>query len=202
MKTFNQTFDKLYDDQHDHDYEFEKSYWGNCCNTFDEDQKHYVYGRYMNLPRSHYSFILSESNRILDIGGGPSSMLLKTKGLHYGMVVDPIDYPSWVMDRYAIMNITYRQDVGENAIFDKEFDEVWIYNCMQHAIDPEKIIHNAKTAASRLRIFEWIDIPAHDGHPHMLTERSLNNYIGQNGNVSDIAEQGCYGKAYYGVFDF
>jgi hypothetical protein len=49
-------------------------------------------------------------------------------------------------------------------------------------------------------LFEWIDIPAHDGHPHELTEASLNEWIGQKGNVITLAESGCYGKAYYGVF--
>ena len=38
------------------DYEFEKDYWGDCCNTFDEDQKHYVYARLMGLEQEHYSF--------------------------------------------------------------------------------------------------------------------------------------------------
>jgi hypothetical protein len=71
---------------------------------------------------------------------------------------------------------------------------------MQHAIDPGKIIDNAKKAAPVLRLFEWIDIPAHDGHPHELTEASLNEWIGQKGNVITLAESGCYGKAYYGVF--
>ena len=35
---------------------FEKEYWGNCANTFDEDQKHYVYAKFMEIPCNHYSF--------------------------------------------------------------------------------------------------------------------------------------------------
>ena len=151
---------------HDHhdDYEFEKDYWGNCANTFDEDQKHYVYARFMGLTRSHYSFPVNGSS-IIDIGGGPSSMLLKTINLQRGKVVDPIAYPDWTRQRYAAHNIEVSVDVGEN-VTDIGYDEVWIYNCMQHAIDPGKIIANAKAAAPILRLFEWIDIPAHDGHPH------------------------------------
>ena len=173
-------------DHHD-DYEFERGYWGNCCNTFDEEQKHYIYAKYMGIQRSHYSFILPENSRILDIGGGPCSMLLKTKNLEYGLVVDPIQYPHWTMLRYGEMNIAYDVKPGEEV--DKTgFDEVWIYNCMQHAIDPAKIIENAKRAAPRLRIFEWVDIPAHDGHPHMLTEEALNSWIGQKGKVAVLGE--------------
>ena len=180
------------------DYEFEKQYWGDCCNTFDEDQKHYVYARLMGLQREHYSFNVN-NKRILDIGGGPSSMLLKTTNLKQGKVVDPIEYPFWTKVRYAYKNIDVQVAPGEDII-DTGWDEVWIYNCMQHAIDPAKIINNAKKAAPVLRIFEWIDVPAHDGHPHELTESNLNEWIGSKGRVVQLAESGCFGKAYYGVF--
>jgi hypothetical protein len=180
------------------DYEFEKDYWGDCCNTFDEDQKHYVYGRLMGLKQVHYSFDTGDKS-ILDIGGGPTSMLLKSLKLKKGKVIDPIQYPKWTMMRYVAKGIDIQIAPGEEA---KEYgwDEVWIYNCMQHAIDPAKIIANAWKAAPVLRLFEWIDVPAHDGHPHELTESNLNEWIGQKGNVIQLAESGCYGKAYYGVF--
>ena len=188
---------KVEHDEHD-DYEFEKNYWGNCCNTFDEDQKHYVYGKLMGLERVHYSFDVYGAS-ILDIGGGPSSMLLKTINLKSGKVVDPIEYPKWTVDRYAIKNIEVQIAAGED-INEEGWDEVWIYNCLQHAIDPEKIISLAKKSAKILRFFEWIDVPAHDGHPHELTEANLNSWIGRKGFVTQLAEQGCYGKAYYGSF--
>lgn len=180
------------------DYEFEKDYWGNCCNTFDEDQKHYIYGKLMGLHREHYSFDVF-NKRILDIGGGPSSMLLKCLNLKEGKVVDPIDYPQWTVDRYSLKNISVQVDIGEN-VDEYGWDEVWIYNCMQHAVDPQKIINNAKRAAPVLRLFEWIDVPAHDGHPHELTEKNLNEWIGSRGMTTYLSESGCFGKAYYGIF--
>jgi len=180
------------------DREFERDYWGDCCNTFDEDQKHYVYAKYMGLDRTHYSFNVHHRS-ILDIGGGPSSMLLKTVNLVNGKVVDPIDYPSWTKERYRIKNIKVDVAPGE-SVNEIGWDEVWIYNCLQHAEDPARIITNAQQAAPVLRIFEWIDIPAHDGHPHELTETTLNQWIGQAGQTVELAESGCYGRAYYGVF--
>ena len=180
------------------DYIFEKDYWGDCCNTFDEDQKHYVYARLMGLQQTHYSFDVSNKS-ILDIGGGPTSMLLKTINLKSGKVVDPIEYPLWTRSRYLMKKIQIEVNPGEN-VRDTGFDEVWIYNCMQHAIDPEKIIANAKKAAPVLRLFEWIDVPAHDGHPHELTEKNLNEWIGAKGMTTNLAEHGCYGRAYHGVF--
>lgn len=179
-------------------YDFEIEYWGNCCNTFDEDQKHYMYARLMGLHQVHYSFDANNKS-ILDIGGGPTSMLLKTINLCKGKVVDPIKYPDWTIERYRMMNIDVDVNLGEN-VNESGWDEVWIYNCLQHAEDPEKIINNAKSSAKILRFFEWIDIPAHDGHPHELTEQSLDKWIGQKGKTIQLAESGCYGKAYYGTF--
>lgn len=181
------------------DLDFERGFWGDCTNTFGEDQKHFIYGNLMGLTGQYFSFDAG-NKRILDIGGGPTSMLLKTYNLQAGLVCDPIDYPQWTKDRYAIKNIDVQVIPGEE-VNESGWDEVWIYNVLQHTEDPQKIIDNAKKAAPVLRIFEWIDIPPHEGHPHMLTEENLNNWIGSVGETTILdGENGCYGRAYYGVF--
>lgn len=180
------------------DLEFEKRYWGDCCNTFDEDQKHYVYAKHMSINTNRYCFDVNNKT-ILDIGAGPTSMLLKTINLKKGRVYDPIQFPQWTIDRYRTKNIDVVIDYGEN-IKENGWDEVWLYNCLQHTTDPRKIIENAKNAGSILRIFEWIDIPPHDGHPHMLTKDFLDQCIGQEGSIYELSGNGCYGKAYAGVF--
>jgi hypothetical protein len=182
----------------DHDYEFEQNYWGDCTNTFDEDQKHYVYAKYMGLQQQHYSFN-ANNKRIIDIGGGPTSMLLKCTNLKQGLVVDPIMYPTWTRQRYSIKNIGVQVKPGEE-LTEQGWDEVWIYNCMQHAEDPALIIANAFKAAPILRLFEWIDIPAHEGHPWELTEENLTTWIGSKGQIVTLQEHGCYGRAFAGVF--
>ena len=182
-----------------HDYEFEKDYWGNCANTFDEDQKHFVYAKFMEIPQTHYSFDV-KGKRILDIGGGPSSMLLKCKNLKEGKVCDPIKYPHWTKLRYAEHKIGVKVQRGED-VNEEGWDEVWIYNCLQHVDSVERIINNAKRAAPVLRIFEWIDIPAHEGHPVELTKELLDGIICLPGSGTvTLRESGCYGTAYYGVF--
>jgi hypothetical protein len=181
------------------DHKFEVEYWGNCANTFDEDQKHYVYAKFMEIPQIHYSFD-ARNKRILDIGGGPSSMLLKCRNLREGKVCDPIDYPDWTKMRYASHNISVNVQSGEE-VDEEGWDEVWIYNCLQHVDSVERIINNAKRAAPVLRIFEWIDIPAHEGHPVELTKQLLDDIIALPGSgTATLHESGCHGKAYYGVF--
>src|SRR5271155_1191659 len=182
----------------EHELKFEAAYWGDCTNTFDEEQKHYVYARCMGLNRKRLSFDV-QNKRILDIGGGPVSMLLKTINLKEGKVCDPLRYPDWVYERYKIKKIMAAVTVGEE-ITEADWDEVWIYNCLQHTVDPRRVIANARRAAPLLRIFEWIDIPPHEGHPHMLTEPLLTEWLGQAGHVDDFKESGCFGRAFYGVF--
>lgn len=181
------------------DQEFEAQYWGNCANTFDEEQKHYVYARAMGLVRQHYHFELP-GLRVVDIGGGPVSMMLKCRGLEHGLVVDPLCYPAWCEARYRAHHIDVLAMPGE--LFGRQgFDEAWIYNCLQHVEDPERVIHNARRAAPVLRIFEWVDIPPHPGHPHLLTAALLRQWIGDAGGVvRDYAESGCYGRAFSGCF--
>lgn len=184
------------------DLEFEKEYWGNCANTFDEEQKHYIYAKYMGLPIEHYSFN-AKGKKIIDIGGGPASMLLKCKNLKSGLVVDPIDYPDWTKARYKDHNIECLVGRGEDLKEDG-WDEAWIYNCLQHTDDPSLIIRNAFNAADTVRIFEWINIPAHEGHPHELTENFFKECFFGTVNYGygtvKLAEQGCYGEAFYGIF--
>jgi hypothetical protein len=181
------------------DYTFESNYWGNCCNTFDEDQKHYVYARYMGLRQVGHSFDV-EGKTIIDIGGGPTSMLLKTINLGAGLVVDPLHYPFWTYARYDAMGINYDIKRGED-IDRTGYDECWIYNCLQHTDDPELIIQNALKSAKTLRIFEWIDVPPHDGHPIELTKKKLDAWIKHRaGYTIRLAESGCFGSAYYNTY--
>ena len=180
------------------DYTFESNYWGDCCNTFDEDQKHYVYAKYMGLKQVGYSFDVAGA-RIIDIGGGPTSMLLKTINLAArSLVIDPLMYPMWTYDRYSTKGIDSMICRGED-IYEEGYDECWIYNCLQHTDDPDLIIKNALRAAKTIRLFEWVDIPPHDGHPQMITKKMLDDAIGSEGRLVDLAEAGCFGKAYYNI---
>jgi hypothetical protein len=186
---------------YDREFKFERRFWGDCTNTFAEDQKHYVYARYMGLTANGCYFDVQQK-KILDIGGGPTSMLLKTSNLSYGMVCDPIRYPDWVYARYTLKGVVSVVILGEE-IETVGWDEVWIYNVLQHCRDPERIVLNARKAAPLIRLFEWIDIPPHPGHPQMLTETDLSKWLGAPGVVGQLdGDAGCYGKFFAGVFAY
>lgn len=183
--------------------EWEKSWHGNCVNALGEQNKQILYAEKMGLRKFHngkspYNFAVPGLS-IVDIGSGPTSLLLLCHGFTEAVALDPIDFPRWVKDRYKAAGIEFRQQKAED--FDETgFDEAWLYNVLQHTQDPQKIIQNAQRAANLIRVFEWINTPVNIGHIHTLTEQNLNNWLNGYGKVENIGQQECFGKAYYGIF--
>ena len=195
--------DQWHDAQHD-----EKGWWDTCANTYWEETKQLVYARHMGITfredeRGPYLIDLGAKS-VLDIGGGPASLLLKASKHSRRTVADPCDYPKWVGERYKEQGIEYKQLKGEEVdSLSTAYDEVWLYNCLQHVDDPAKIIRNAfgvLNPGGIFRIFEWINTPTNTAHPHSLTKIQLDEWIGQAGTTTHLAESGCYGDAYFGAF--
>jgi hypothetical protein len=187
---------------------YERDWWGNCVNTFGEEAKQITYAWNMglaNIPNSYtgaWPQYDLEGKSVLDIGGGPTSMLLKTINGTMLTVVDPCPYPPWINARYSAVGISYFQEPGETFNAGHLFDECWIYNVLQHVEDPEKCIGTAIRHAQTLRIFEWVNTPPTLGHPHTLTKENLDLWIGNgaNGTVGWTTENTAVGEAYYGAF--
>ena len=182
---------------------WEKDWWSDCRNTVWEDVKQMNLAPYLGLkivPNEHTNYrIPLNGEKVLDIGGGPSSLLLKCENVQ-GVVVDPCDYPEWVEERYKACGIEYLPIKGEDMGYENEFDEVWIYNVLQHVKKPKKIIENALRAGKIIRIFEWINIGVSKGHPHSFTKEQLEEWLGGKGKVIKLSGGGLYGQAFHGVF--
>lgn len=182
--------------------DWEQHWWGNCVNTFGEEYKQLLYADKMGLQTFHngkspFNFDLSGKS-VLDIGGGPASLLLKCVDVK-GKVVDPLEFPAWVPLRYQAAGIEFERVRGED-IDEAGWDECWIYNVLQHVQNPAKIITNAQRAGRLIRIFEWIDMAMSSTHPQELTEKKLNLWLCGEGKVELINQNECVGKAYYGIF--
>ncbi len=184
--------------------DWEASWWASCrFNTFGEEAKQLTYAHLMGLvnepQQGKWPVYDLRGSTVIDLGGGPVSMLLKTVGGN-GIVVDPCEYPDWVAARYEALEIDYRQEKAETFRLPDRFSECWIYNVLQHVESPEECIASARANAYILRIFEWLETPAADGHPHTLHAHELNEWIGGEGQIGYINENGAVGLAYWGVF--
>jgi hypothetical protein len=185
--------------------EFEIGWWGDFLNTYGEEEKQIVYATKMGLRwfhngKSPYNIDLGGAH-ILDIGGAASSLLLKCLNRGECIVIDPIPISQWAKDRYSSGKIDFLPYQGERDVqWGNAFDEVWIYNVLQHTEDPAKICANARKWGKIVRVFEWIDTHTNDGHPHELTEKNLNEWLGGQGKTDVLKQHTLRGKCYYGVF--
>lgn len=184
--------------------ELERSWWGDCCNTFHEEQKQLVYASRMELLADwncgHPPQFDLQGRSVVDVGGGPSSLLLKTVNAGERLVIDPCDFPPWVYARYREAGIYVMRQPGERWT-SAGFDEGWIYNVLQHVENPELVIETMKTNCRLIRIFEWIDIPAYPGHPHELKSELLERWLGPGGRETYVNDFGAVGTAFHGVFE-
>jgi len=155
---------------------------------------------------------------VLDIGCGPFSLLQSIQAKR-AVCLDPLDYGS-LDEPYRILaeqgwNITRICMRGEDITLPGPreilgtFDEAWIYNCLQHVIDPQLILANAMQVAKRVRIFEWTDMPPYEGHLHtikpnmILHNFKLRDWIPRATLTGDYAydEVHLHGRFFAGVFD-
>jgi hypothetical protein len=182
---------------------FEREWWGSCVNTFGEETKQLTYAHRMGLvvAGGHWPVYDLAGRSVLDLGGGPVSMLLKCVNLGLALVVDPCPYPDWIIDRYAAAGLSYvRMPAEEWQPTPEPFDEAWIYNVLQHVQDPERVVAVACASAAVVRVFEWVNMEPHLGHPHKLVPGYLDEWLGAVGTREVMNENGCVGQAYYGVF--
>ncbi len=173
----------------------EAKFWGRCINTFGEEKKQLE----IYAPRMRINFDLAGKS-VLDIGSGPTSMLLKCHNFKKAKAIDPMPMPQWVKDRYLAAGIEFVQQRGETIVLPREvFDEVWIYNVLQHTEEPRAIIENAKNSGRLIRIFEWVDVPPDVAHPHVLKKDLLDEWLGKKGMTEQITDHASFTNAYYNV---
>lgn len=189
--------------------EWEKQWWGACKNTYNEELKQFIYAHHMGMDEflrvDHHGphWDLGQKS-VIDVGGGPCSILLKCKSPSR-LVIDPCEYPGWIAQRYAQCGVKYHvlkaEDLYGVSDPNDRIDLALLYNCLQHTEDPARIVANIKKLARELRVFEWVDTGVSDGHLHNLTADLLDEWIGVgNGKLVELRQSPCVGRAYAGVF--
>lgn len=185
--------------------EYEKDWWGDCANTYGEEEKQLTYAKYMGLTMFHngkspYNIDIQDKT-IVDIGGGPSSLLLKCVNFKYSEVIDPCPYPQWIIDRYTQHGVNFINEPAEHWTKTADFvDEVWCYNVLQHTEYPELILSDMWFYGKVIRLFEWIETRITLGHPHSFTKEYFDKRLHGEGKVVQLNTPTLKGKAYYGIF--
>lgn len=180
--------------------DWERAWHGSCANTYNEETKQLQYAARMGLhaaatdkacPVYHMG-----GRSVLDIGGGPCSLLLKCLDVK-GTVLDPCAFPPWVGMRYEAAEVRLIRGMAEDFQTEELWDEVWLYNCLQHSADPAKIVANARRWGRVLRVYEWIDTGTGAGHLHSFAAEQYDALFGARGMVETTATGS---RAWYGMF--
>jgi glycosyltransferase involved in cell wall biosynthesis len=153
---------------------YERDWWGTEPHKRWEEEiaKQKTYARLMGLPVD----LNMGNTTILDVGCGPVSMLLRaTHGGSAG--VDPLLMSDETKAKYAAADVALYNDKAEDFEPKKHFDEGWMYNCLQHVDDPNKVMAMLLRSVDSVRIFEWIDLPVCEGHPQMLTVEQFERWL-------------------------
>lgn len=142
---------------------------------------------------------------VIDIGCGPLSLLLRVP-VAKGAALDPLNFAD-LEESYADAGLRRIWKTGEElSPEDGHFDEAWIYNCLQHVIDPLLVLKNAMQVADLVRIFEWVFIKPYLGHPHELTPQMLQSPFEAEGwrvllgGTNYIDMPGLNGNYFVGIF--
>lgn len=180
---------------------FEKQWWMNATNYHTQEiRKGDIVGNLMLVNKG------VPTKSVLDIGCGPFSLLQRVP-CREGTALDPIYYDH-LEKAYEEKGIKRIYKCGEDlTLEDGTYDEVWIYNCLQHVKNPTKILENAIEVGTVIRVFEWINIKPYEGHLYELTPELLSEPFKKSGVTTTLMEtrgylnhSGLNGDYYMGIF--
>lgn len=112
---------------------------------------------------------------VLDLGCGPQGLVTwPTLELGRTVALDPLRYRASDEAAYEAAGVERVVLPAEAFADDDGFDEVWIYNVLQHVRDPAQVLAVAQAVArQRVRLFEWVNVPPSVVHPHVTTIAGL-----------------------------
>lgn len=191
------------------DQEYERAWWSDG-NNYAESTKQLTYlhrMRLVNTPTNgKWPVYDMNGASVIDIGGGPESVLLRMVNASRRVVADPCHYADWVYARYEHCGIESLRTPGEDLDMMPGprplFDLAIGMNVLQHVASEaaaERIVRNARHLAREVRWFDWIDMPLSPGHSVSPTQELLESWFGATGTTEWMDENGCHGRAWYAV---
>lgn len=143
---------------------------------------------------------------IVEVGGGPRGSILHTKGnFKRGILIEPL------IDRWPVEIRKDYEDIGveiiaapyEDLEIDEQIDETWFFNVIQHVIDPQEQLEIAKKTSKIIRVFESIGSAVDTAHPHLITDETFIEVLGDFGKIfkggteSEFHSADCYYGTWY-----
>jgi hypothetical protein len=134
--------------------------------TLEDGVKHYKH-TYEEYFRYTDTATDQTGKTIIEIGCADVPGLYYCQGYRAGVIIEPM--PSEIL-KTLVKNlpIVISESPAEDVLF-PTVDEVWLFNVLQHVIDPDVIINKAKEAAKVVRFFEPVNDGIDECHLHTFT---------------------------------
>jgi hypothetical protein len=137
---------------------------------------------------------------ILEIGPARISALLYCENYSPSYIVEPITYEDTEY-LYQDKPITYIRELYEECE-SPIVDEIWLYNVLQHILDPDAFVEKCKKSAKVIRFFEPINTPIEPHHPHSFSQEDYIQYFGDSvkfykGGTEWVHQADCV----YGIYE-
>lgn len=161
-------------------------------------------GHYFWTYRNYFKYLgISPDQKgktIIEIGPADFPALMFCYAFE-GLVIEP-------MESEYLKHICERLGIGrsfmpvEESSHLPECDEIWLFNVMQHVIDPAKFVDACKTATKCIRFFEPIDQYVCEHHPHTFSMQDFIAWYGfETVNIYDERLPGFFDdKCAYGTW--
>lgn len=142
---------------------------------------------------------------IVEVGGGPRGSLLLTKGnFKRGILIEPLidRWPAEIREAYESIGVEIITEPYEHLEIEEQVDETWFFNVIQHVIDPEAMLSQAKETSKVVRVFESIGSVTDTAHPHFITKETFTDVLGEFGQVYEGGSRAGFHGAdcYYGTW--
>jgi 2-polyprenyl-3-methyl-5-hydroxy-6-metoxy-1,4-benzoquinol methylase len=135
---------------------------------------------------------LTANKSVLDVGCGPTSYVAENLIQSDNEGIDPLDYPSWVYQRYEKLKFKVHKVQFESFKCKKKYEIIVFYNALQHFFDLEKTASTAYRLCQkngRVIIREYLEIPSDEAHIHVLRKLELDKYFSSAGfNVKSYSK--------------
>lgn len=141
--------------------------------SYEEGVKHYKksYDNYLKYLGTDYNH---EGKTIVEIGCADFPALQHVTAENK-IVIEPM--MSTILSEICYFNdIEYLQRPVEEIKMPPS-DEIWLFNVLQHVIDPDTFIDKCKASTKLIRFFEPLNYPADVCHPHVLTEEDFTRWF-------------------------
>lgn len=155
----------------------------------DEEKLHHMHesinesiNRWRNIYDFYFRYLDIDTNlknkTILEIG--PARIAALTYCNNYGssFIVEPTIYED-TEHLYKNNPITFIREIYEDCE-SPVVDEIWLFNVLQHIVDPDLFIDKCKKNAKVIKFFEPINTPIEIHHPHSFTFDDYVKYFGDS----------------------